>query len=329
MKHRERISAIRLDIHFFVLAGLLALGQGAARPGLAAVAPETCTTVVDTLGAATPATRFSSFGSGGTTISSFQLPGPAFTLTQPAVINQIGGFVDNCKQIINFVPLCPQTSPLTVQIRPSNNGVPDLSTVLATFVLSHDNDPLNISFESVDVNLLLPAGNYFALFAPQGQDVGFVLGSASNPFLYTAGLTLTGYTQGDNSAFAGPLFEAVRILADCRLQVTIDVKPGSFPNSINPRSRGMIPVAIWTTATFDATTVDPETLRFGAVGTEAAAVHSALEDLDADGDLDLILHFSTQETGIGCDATSASLTGKTYGGQPIAGSDSVRTTGCH
>ncbi len=51
----------------------------------------------------------------------------------------------------------------------------------------------------------------------------------------------------------------------------------------------MIPVAILTTGTFDASTVNPATVRFGATGTEAAAVHSALEDVDGDGDLDMIL----------------------------------------
>jgi hypothetical protein len=43
----------------------------------------------------------------------------------------------------------------------------------------------------------------------------------------------------------------------------IDIKPGSFPNSINPRSKGVIPVAILTTDTFDATTVDPLSVTFG------------------------------------------------------------------
>ncbi len=110
--------------------------------------------------------------------------------------------------------------------------------------------------------------------------------------------------------------------------VDIDIKPGSFPNSINPRSQGVIPVAILTTATFDATTVDPTTVRFGATGTEAAPLQFALEDVDGDGDIDLILHFSTQATGIQCGSASASLTGETFGGQMIQGSDSISTVGC-
>ena len=90
----------------------------------------------------------------------------------------------------------------------------------------------------------------------------------------------------------------------------------------------MIPVAILTTDTFDAATVDETTVLFGATGTEAAPVHSVLEDDDGDGDTDMILHFEIQGTGIACGDTSASLTGETFGGQAIEGSDSIRTVKC-
>ena len=110
--------------------------------------------------------------------------------------------------------------------------------------------------------------------------------------------------------------------------VLIDIKPGSFPNSINPRSRGVIPVAVLTTDTFDAADVDPDTVLFGKTGTEASPLHHTLEDVDSDGDLDLILHFRTQDTGIECRDTSASLNGETFNGKVIQGVDSVKTAGC-
>jgi hypothetical protein len=112
------------------------------------------------------------------------------------------------------------------------------------------------------------------------------------------------------------------------IAVKIDIKLGGFPNSINPRSKGVIPVAILTTDTFDASAVDPTTVFFGATGGEAAPAHSALEDVDGDGSADLVLHFRTQDTGIVCGTTSASLRGKTLSGQAIEGSDSIRTVGC-
>jgi hypothetical protein len=124
--------------------------------------------------------------------------------------------------------------------------------------------------------------------------------------------------------------EGIRVLklTPSVVLIAIDIKPGSIPNSINPRSKGVIPVAILTTDTFDATTVDPLSFAFGPNG--AVEVHGPghIEDADGDGDLDLILHFSTRDTGIQCGDTSASLTVETFGGQAIQGTDSINTVGC-
>lgn len=111
------------------------------------------------------------------------------------------------------------------------------------------------------------------------------------------------------------------------IPVGIDIKPGSDPNSINPKSKGKIPVAILTSDEFQANTVDPSTVRFGPSG--AKAVNKAgTEDVDKDGDLDLVLHFNSQETGIQCGDPSAVLTGATNSGQAIQGEDAIRTVGC-
>lgn len=48
--------------------------------------------------------------------------------------------------------------------------------------------------------------------------------------------------------------------------VDIDTKPGSYPNSVNPKRKGVIPVDILTTEEFDATAVDPLSVRFGPDG---------------------------------------------------------------
>jgi hypothetical protein len=139
-------------------------------------------------------------------------------------------------------------------------------------------------------------------------------------------------TTGASTTIGPTGFNWITALASPRssisISINIDIKPGGFPNSINPRSKGLIPVAILSTSAFDATTVDPTTVRFGAAGTEAPAVKSAEEDVDGDGDTDLILHFNTQQSGIQCGHTSASLTGATFSGQKIEGSDSIKTAGC-
>lgn len=112
------------------------------------------------------------------------------------------------------------------------------------------------------------------------------------------------------------------------MPVDIDIKPGSYPNAVNPGAHGVIPVAILTTPDFDATLVDPTTVAFGPDG--AGIVHSGghIGDVDGDGDLDLVLHFKTRDTGIECGDRYAKLSGETSGGIRFAGKDSVKTVGC-
>jgi hypothetical protein len=111
--------------------------------------------------------------------------------------------------------------------------------------------------------------------------------------------------------------------------ITFVVKPGSEqPAPINPKSNGKIPVAILTTASFDATTVDPTTVKFGVLGSEASSTQTSLEDVNGDGRLDMVLHFNTQQTGIVCGTTTVTLTGKTTSGQLISGTAPIRTVGC-
>lgn len=192
---------------------------------VASINPGTTATisVLNSLGPATPDTQFSIFGSGGTSILHTQFVGPEFTLTQPTTLTEIGAFVNNCSSIIGGVPQCPVTLPLTVQIRPSINGVPDPSTVLGSFSLTHDNDPLTVSYESVALNLTLQPGSYFALFAPHNEDVGMLLESATDPFSFLAGSINMGVLNPFTGiSSASQQFGAVRILGVTEMDVVID-----------------------------------------------------------------------------------------------------------
>lgn len=124
-------------------------------------------------------------------------------------------------------------------------------------------------------------------------------------------------------------FQAGYEQTDESLQVNIDIKPGSFPNAVNPRSKGKIPVAVLTDENFDATTVNWATVLFGVQGTEAEPVHHAFEDVDGDGDIDMIFHFRTQDTGIQCGDTSAYMRGFTLDDKELKGYDSIKPVGCN
>lgn len=111
------------------------------------------------------------------------------------------------------------------------------------------------------------------------------------------------------------------------ITVEIDIKPGSDPNPINQGSNGVIPVAILTTDSFDASTVDPGTVTLAgaevAVRGKSEKLMARLEDVDGDGDDDLMLQVDTQSEGAVWEAGSVILLGTTYEGQAIEGTDSV------
>jgi hypothetical protein len=110
--------------------------------------------------------------------------------------------------------------------------------------------------------------------------------------------------------------------------VSVDVRPRSDANKINPNSTNNINVAIFSGNDFDATTVDVSTVRFGATGTEAAPIHVGRRDVNGDGDRDMVVRFQIQDTGIKCGDTSAVLTGQISGGQSIIGSSPITTVQC-
>lgn len=101
----------------------------------------------------------------------------------------------------------------------------------------------------------------------------------------------------------------------------IDIKPGSDKNPINLGSKGVIPVVILTTPDFDAATVDVATVTFEGASEAHGTGH--LEDVDLDGDLDMVLHFRTQDTSIAAGDTEACLTGTTSYGETISDCDSI------
>lgn len=127
-----------------------------------------------------------------------------------------------------------------------------------------------------------------------------------------------------------PDYEGARdaLVAKAASVVLIDIKPGSWPNSINTRNKGVIAVAVLSSDVFDATTVNSTTARFGPSGARIAHGSGHIEDANLDGNLDLVMHFVTRETGIACGDNSADLYSVTYSGITVIGTDAIRTVAC-
>lgn len=107
-------------------------------------------------------------------------------------------------------------------------------------------------------------------------------------------------------------------------QVPIDVKPNGNSDAINPKSNGVIRVAILSTDTFDAITVDSLSVKLGP-NNASANKNTQTKDINGDKKLDRIFYFSTNQTGIKNGDTMVCLSGKTTDGFNIKGCSTIRT----
>jgi hypothetical protein len=129
----------------------------------------------------------------------------------------------------------------------------------------------------------------------------------------TATITVTYKTQ----SFSFPVKVEYK-----KLTVSIKIRPESPRNEVNLASKGRLPVAIFSTRDFNATKVEPDTVRFGPK--RARPVPGGddrdddrndrereererrpdklrkIEDINGDGLPDLLLHFRIQEIGLTC-----------------------------
>jgi hypothetical protein len=134
--------------------------------------------------------------------------------------------------------------------------------------------------------------------------------------------SFTGIPDFTNSSYpaimSGDLDDAqITIRGPIDLGVHFDVKPGSCPNPINPKSKGVLPAAILGTSDFDVTSIDPASVLLRLKGSDVtvAPIRWSLEDvatpsessegkedcfsdcnrMGPDGYVDLTLKFYTQE----------------------------------
>jgi hypothetical protein len=133
----------------------------------------------------------------------------------------------------------------------------------------------------------------------------------------------------------GPLYATVTFLVKGEevgtqeISVTegdLDVKPGSFPNSINCKKKGVTPVAILGNAKFDVTTVVLKSIKFCNAG--AAPVKTSIEDVNYDGNPDLVCHFKTQALKLYDGQKSCKLSYELPDTTVVTISDSVRPLHC-
>jgi hypothetical protein len=153
----------------------------------------------------------------------------------------------------------------------------------------------------------------------------YAIGVSSENRTFRSDGTLDSNTLGAN---ANGSYTLVITLERSMLQIAIDIKPGNGGEAapVNPKGKGNIPVALLSSAEFNAAETDQNSLRFGAKGTEASLLRcdKGDADVDADGRPDLVCHFDNQTAGFAPGNLKGIITGSLKDGRRFEGSDLVK-----
>jgi hypothetical protein len=233
---------------------------------------------------------------------------------------------------VAFPVACNEDSVLVVQVRGVASGAPD-ETVLASSTVSGASlpywpYPAPVTLRTLMLSSAVPlmAGTPFAIVLRSAGDCGVFQGPEGNVY------------EGGDASYQDPAypgwypvgrdlpFETFMMAGE--LSVAIDIKPDSDVNSVKIGSAGVVPVAILSSETFDATTVDPASVSLADAGVKVAGKAShflcSAEDVNRDGRLDLMCHVLAAELCVEPGDTIAVLEAVTSTGRRVRGQDVLR-----
>ncbi len=169
-----------------------------------------------------------------------------------------------------------------------------------------------------------------------GPSHGSVTLNLNGTFTYTPAANYFGadsftFRASDGAATSNVATVSIQVIGTV-LRPTIDIEPGNSKNEIDLHDDERIEVAILSSATFDARTVDVESLRFGRTGTEDSLSRKgkkgtprySLRDVNRDGRIDLVVEFDADETGFRAGDTRGILTGRLLNGTFFSADDMVK-----
>ena len=183
-------------------------------------------------------------------------------------------------------------------------SVPD-----SQFEISTGNLPTGTTATLSQTSGVAPASPLLTLTTVSGSQIG----SFSLVIFYTE--TITGVS-------ATSICQFNLIVTQGKTMVDVDIKPGSPVNGINRRSRGLLPVAVFSSSSFDSTTIVQETVQFA--GAAPSLIERRVKDINHDGLPDVIFLFFIQALNLPHGISALCIEGETTGGILFEGCDTIR-----
>ena len=179
--------------------------------------------------------------------------------------------------------------------------------------------------DPVDVSSTIGAQSTVTILDDDPYDPNLLDDFEMFPYLWSASgnVILDNPEIADSDPDALPGQGAWEGVLDATVPLHVDIE---VQGRVCNKGDGVVPVALLTTDTFDATSVDHTTVSLGEAyethtDNKTGVARRHVEDADGDGDQDLVFHFRFSETGLPCDPDSTPFNGWTYDGQPITADD--------
>lgn len=218
----------------------------------------------------------------------------------------------------------PEAGSWTAELFGADVAVGGEPVVVSTFAA----DPQNIRPTARIVASVGPAGltlDARTSVDPDGQVVGFdwYLATAASDEVLQGPVITVPWARLSELNVTLVVTDNKGLTDFARLAMTgIDVKPGSDVNPIQLKSTGVVPIALLSSATLDATTINASSLRAGP--SQVPPARTSMEDVNGDGRVDLMTHFPQGALGLVPTSTQLCVSGILRDNSVFESCDSIR-----
>ena len=135
-------------------------------------------------------------------------------------------------------------------------------------------------------------------------------------------------SSSDNGDFGmnTPAYFAMDTIQPMIVDIQIDIRPGSDRNPVNPKSKGVLPVAILGAQDFDVHNIDLLSLELAGAKPRTPGQSGnigSFEDVNDDAMTDLVLHFDMDELNISDQTTELALEGLLNDGRVLTATQTI------
>jgi hypothetical protein len=164
---------------------------------------------------------------------------------------------------------------------------------------------------------------YGTLLSPNGTyDTTWIPDTSGGYTLVLSGVSLPPVAEPGPTPVPDPVPEPPQVA-----QIDIHVKPGVVTRSrVDGKAKGVIPVVLMSSSSFNAMNVDAKTVTFGKTGVEGHARQCSKggHDFNKDGRPDLLCHFENHVSGFEPGDLEAFVKGKTTDGGAFEGRGALK-----